>query len=116
VLTTWTKEGKIIQFYIKLIFDKTNQEGKAQYDIAFRNKDVRYSPVGAVALWLFNRFHILSESWSDFSNRLEWYSTKLLSKITNSHKSISADTYREICNAAFAKAQCVYLSGTHVRR
>ena len=109
-------QGKVRSFSFALTFGQTNQEGKAQYGVAFRNKDVRYCPVGAVALWLFHRFHILSEPWPNFSNRLEWYSTKLLSKIANSHEPMSPDAHREICNSAFAKAQCVYLSGTHVGR
>jgi Centromere DNA-binding protein complex CBF3 subunit, domain 2 len=98
------------------MFDKTNQEGRAQYGIAFRNKDVQYCPVGAVALWLFYRIHTLSEPWPNFCNRREWYSTKLLSKIGSFRETISPDSHREVCNAAFAKAKCIYLSGTHVGR
>src|SRR5204863_8811673 len=64
-------QGKVRSFSFALTFGQTNQEGKAQYGVAFRNKD-RYCPVGAVALWLFHRFHILSEPWPNFSNRLEW--------------------------------------------
>src|SRR5436190_7133437 len=44
-----------------LIIDKTNQEGKAQYGVAFRNKEVQYCPVGGVALWIFYRYHVMNE-------------------------------------------------------
>lgn len=115
MFTTWTRKGKTFVLQL-LIFDKTNQEGKAQYGVAFRNKDVQYCPVGSVAFWLFYRFHVLSEPWPNFSNRREWYSIKLLSKIGEPHQSISSDTHREVCNNAYKKAECVYLSGTHVGR
>ena len=83
-----------------LIIDKTNQEGKAQYGVAFRNKEVQYCPVGGVALWIFYRYHIMNEPWPNFMYPDVWYNTKLLSKIKGEpHEELSS-----------------YLHGTHEGR
>ena len=84
--------------------------------MAFRNKNVQYCPVGAVALYLFYRFHVEMESWPDFSDRLAWYSTKLLAKSSNVYEEIASHSHREVCNMAYKKAGCKYLNGTHTGR
>ena len=101
---------------ISLIGEQTNRDGKAQYGVAFRNKNVEYCPVNAVALYLFYRFHVEMESWPEFSDRLAWYSTKLLAKSSNVHEQIASHSHREVCNTAYKKAGCKYLSGTHTGR
>lgn len=66
-------QGKIFFHYIisiRLIHEPTNRDEKAQYNVAFCNKNVQYCPVNAVALYLFYQFHVEMESWSDFSDRL----------------------------------------------
>ena len=100
-----------------LIIDKTNQEGKAQYGVAFRNKEVQYCPVGGVALWIFYRYYVMNEPWPNFMYPDVWYYTKLLSKIKGEpHEELSSYSHREACDTAYAKAKCQYLHGTHEGR
>ena len=84
--------------------------------MAFRNKNVQYCPVGAVALYLFYRFHVEMESWPDFSDRLAWYSTKLLAKSSNVYEEIASHSHREVCNMTYKKTECKYLNETHTGR
>jgi Centromere DNA-binding protein complex CBF3 subunit, domain 2 len=70
-----------------------------------------------MALWMYYRFHVMNEPWPDFSDRDVWYFTKLLSKINdNPRKEITAVAHRQACNAAYSKANCEFLKGTHEGR
>lgn len=85
--------------------------------MAFRNKEVQYCPVGGVALWIFYRYHIMNEPWPDFTCPLVWYRTKLLSKLGGEpNEELSFYSHRDACNAAYVKAECKYLRGTHEGR
>ena len=57
---------------------KTNQFGKVQYMGTLRNRDVRLCPVGALALYLFHRWHGSGEAFPALESRRSWYLTKLL--------------------------------------
>ena len=94
----------------------TYRDGKAQYGVAFRNKNEQYCPLDALAFYLFYRFHVEREPWPDFSDPLAWYSTKLLAKSSNVHEEIADQSHREICNTVYKKAGCIYLNGTHSTR
>jgi hypothetical protein len=51
---------------------KTNRGGKIEYGAMMRNKNVHKCPIGAVALYLFSRFHLEGEDFPDFSTRQAW--------------------------------------------
>ena len=87
-----------------------------QYACAFRNKAVELCPIGALALYLFQRFDVEMEKWPSFHDRFEWYKTKLLAMMNDPHTAMSYSTHRELCNDAFRKANCHYLKGTHCGR
>ena len=42
--------------------NRSNRDGKAQYDVTFRNTNVQYCPMSVVAFYLFYRFHVEMES------------------------------------------------------
>ena len=62
------------------IFDngKTNNTGKKQYLGAMRHKDVTTCVQGALAQYLFWRFHVGKQEWPDFSSSEAWDTIKLL--------------------------------------
>ena len=93
-----------------------NQEGKSQYDLAFRHKYVEHCAEGALALYLFVRYHIQNEPWPPFHNRELWYKTKLLAKERSSYESLTYQAHRSVLITAFTAAKCLYLKGTHVGR
>ncbi|TMC16492.1 MAG: hypothetical protein E6J34_19965 [Chloroflexi bacterium] len=95
---------------------QTNQEGKSQYGLAFRHKDVERCAVGALALYLFIRFHIQNEPWPPFHDREQWYKTKLLAKERSPYESLTYQAHNSVLNTAFTAAKCLYLKGTHVGR
>lgn len=84
--------------------------------MVFRNKDVRYCPIGALALYLFWRFQVEDEPWPKFGHRMVWYSTKLLAKVNDPHDEMGAKAHAEACNKAYELAQCRFLKGTHTGR
>jgi hypothetical protein len=96
-----------------LISVQTNQDGKAQYAVAFRNKRVDQCPVGALTLYLFFRYHIAMEPWPPFHDRKEWYKTKLLVIRGRPTESLQAQSHRDTCNNAYDKAGATMLRGTH---
>lgn len=51
---------------------KTNQHGKLEYGATMRNKDVRKCPIGALAIYLFSRFHLEGEDFPVFLTRRDW--------------------------------------------
>ncbi|KAE8228169.1 hypothetical protein CF326_g6910, partial [Tilletia indica] len=57
---------------------KTNLESRKQFGVAARHRGVELCPVGALALFFFERFHVKKEAFPDLSSRATWYSTPLL--------------------------------------
>jgi len=52
---------------------KMNQHGRVEYGAFIRNRNVYICPVGALAHYLFMRFHIINEPFPDMSTRKNWY-------------------------------------------
>ncbi|EIE89012.1 hypothetical protein RO3G_13723 [Rhizopus delemar RA 99-880] len=52
---------------------KTNQHGKIEYGSSLRHRDVEVCSIGALALYLFSRFHFENEEFPDFEKRENWY-------------------------------------------
>lgn len=84
--------------------------------MVFRNKDVRYCPVGALALYFLWRFQLEGEAWPKFGNHLVWRSTKLLAKVDDPHAEMGSKAHAEACEKAYRLARCRYLKGTHTGR
>jgi Centromere DNA-binding protein complex CBF3 subunit, domain 2 len=51
---------------------KTNHFGHQEQAGCIRHKDPTMCPIGALALYLFARFHILNEEWPDMTRRERW--------------------------------------------
>jgi Centromere DNA-binding protein complex CBF3 subunit, domain 2 len=52
---------------------KTNQYGHQEQAGCMRHKEVDLCPIGALALYLFARFHIMNEEWPQMQSRDLWY-------------------------------------------
>jgi Centromere DNA-binding protein complex CBF3 subunit, domain 2 len=57
---------------------KTNKDGKKQFMGVMRHKNPVTCTMGAIAQYLFHRFHCSGEAAPDFSSRKSWYRAKLL--------------------------------------
>ncbi|KAE8235566.1 hypothetical protein A4X13_0g9449, partial [Tilletia indica] len=57
---------------------KTNQFGRLEYGGCMRYKEILECPHAALAIYLFERFHILGEPFPSFARREDWYDTQLL--------------------------------------
>jgi hypothetical protein len=79
---------------------KTDQENEPVYVAAMRNKDVRVCVLGALAIYMFQRFHIDGETFPDFrEDPPVWYKICLV-KEQKRNESISYDTrYRSVKKA-----------------
>jgi hypothetical protein len=63
---------------------KTNQHGRLEYGAALRHRDHRSCVVGALAAYLFWRWHLSGEPFPCFRTSQDWYGIKLL-KRDNAH-------------------------------
>jgi Centromere DNA-binding protein complex CBF3 subunit, domain 2 len=72
--------------------------------------------VGALALYLFTRYHIQNELWPPFYDREQWYKTRLLAKEGRPYQSLTYQAHSASLTTAFEAAKCLYLKGTHVGR
>lgn len=94
---------------------KTNQHNRVTYGAAIRHVNAEVCPVGALALYLFSRFHLDLEPFPDFSRRANWYNTYVL-KGSNKFEEITYGTqynaFRRGLDAAGIKSSKV----THVNR
>lgn len=87
---------------------KTNTYGKLQHVGFMRNKDVHVCPVGAVALYFFERFHVDLEPLPSFRQAQDWYDVKFL-RGRDRNKSISSTG-----NKAFASSKVpMWISRRH---
>ncbi|KAE8217472.1 hypothetical protein CF319_g8446 [Tilletia indica] len=65
-------------FVVTLRSGKTNTESRNEWGVAARHRDVETCPVGALALYLYERWHLLGLPAPSFSSRESWYDDKLL--------------------------------------
>ncbi|KAE8228471.1 hypothetical protein CF326_g6595 [Tilletia indica] len=65
-------------FVVTLRSGKTNTESRNEWGVAARHRNFEACPVGALALYLFERWHILGLPAPSFSSRKSWYDDKLL--------------------------------------
>jgi hypothetical protein len=99
---------------LNLFKGKTNQEGKTQIGAAIRHKDVRICPVGALAFYLFGRFHVSHEPFPNMASRQQWYNVCLFRG-----KGTSPITYRQqhrAIEACYQALQILSSKKTHSMR
>jgi len=63
---------------------KTNQHGRLEYGAALRHRDYRSCVIGALAAYLFWRWHLSGEPFPCLRTSQDWYGIKLL-KRDNAH-------------------------------
>ena len=63
---------------------KTNQHGRIEYGAVLRHRDYRSCAIGALATYLFWRWHLSGETFPCFRTSEDWYRIKLL-KRDNAH-------------------------------
>ncbi|KAE8238773.1 hypothetical protein A4X06_0g8631, partial [Tilletia controversa] len=62
---------------VSIRHSKTNVDARREFGIAARHKNVETCPIGALALYFFQRFHMRDE-FPDLSSRTAWYELNLL--------------------------------------
>jgi Centromere DNA-binding protein complex CBF3 subunit, domain 2 len=85
------------------------------YNAAMRHKDVLLCTMGALAQYLFWRWHIVGEEPPDFSSHQAWYELKILVG-ADRFKPLSYETQADCCAAALAEAGIIANLVTHVCR
>ncbi|MEA2203145.1 MAG: hypothetical protein QOI89_3920 [Solirubrobacteraceae bacterium] len=94
---------------------KTNRNGKKNYMGAMRHKDPYLCTMGALAQYLFWRWHISGELQPSFKRRKDWYNTKLLVGDDKDTEIAYNTQYTETWKA-FAAAGINSVQKTHVMR
>ena len=94
---------------------KMNKTGRAQYMGAMRHKDPLLCSMGALAQYLYWRWHIGGEQLPIFKSRQNWYKTKLLVG-DNKDQEISYTAQYSSVVDAFARANIMSIAKTHVMR
>ncbi|CAD7064091.1 unnamed protein product [Tilletia caries] len=93
----------------------TNTQGRREFGIAARHRDVEVCPVGALALYFFERFHLRKEEFPDLSSRSSWYALPLLLDDEGSDGVTWADQ-ANIIRRAFADLGIASSKLTHAMR
>ncbi|KAE8181933.1 hypothetical protein A4X03_0g8874 [Tilletia caries] len=65
-------------FVVTLRSSKGNTVGRNEWGVATRHRDVESCPVGALGLYLFERWHQHQHPTPTFDSRASWYDEKLL--------------------------------------
>lgn len=94
---------------------KTNQYGKLQHVGYMRNKDVRVCPVGAAAMYLFERFHLDKECFPDLRASSHWYDLKLL-RGRDKKAAISYQVHKKSFETVFNSLGLTFNKKTHINR
>jgi hypothetical protein len=96
---------------------KTNQHGRLEYGAALRHRDHRSCVVGALAVYLFWRWHLSGEPFPCFRRSQDWYGIKLL-KRDNTHldKRLSDSTSSSWTRRLYAKSGIQGSKVTHMPR
>jgi hypothetical protein len=72
---------------------KTNQHGRLEYGAVLRHRNYQSCPVGALAAYLFWRWHLSGEPFPCFRASQDWYAIKLLKRDnSNLNKQLSDST------------------------
>ncbi|KAE8181731.1 hypothetical protein CF336_g8816, partial [Tilletia laevis] len=111
-------EGPSSCFAVVLLLanGKTNQAGRVEYGSFMRNRDVQLCPVGALALYLFSRFHHSAEAFPDLSQSSLWYDMKVIKAPKSSTDPIGDETHGKALDAAFKACGVLTTAKTHAAR
>lgn len=80
-----------------------------------RNKNVHLCPVGSVAFYFFERFHVDLEPLPSFQQSRDWYDIKFLCGKTRT-RSISYETHKKSYEAVFKHLGLTFNKKTHINR
>lgn len=94
---------------------KGNKAGRAEYSAAVRHREVNLCAVGALALYLFQRFHVSGERFPGFTERANWYHTALI-RSTKPTTAISASAQQDHFKQAMDASGIISSKATHFRR
>lgn len=95
---------------------KTNQYNRVEFGASIRHKDVRICVQGALAMYLFARFHIDCEPFPNFADPSEWYNIKLLKSGKSRVIPMSYRTQYKAIGDAFDACGIASKSKTHAGR
>ncbi|CAD6934855.1 unnamed protein product [Tilletia caries] len=111
-------EGPSDCFAVVLLLSngKTNQAGRVEYGSFLRNKDAFVCPVGALALYLFSRFHHSAEPFPNLSHSSKWYDLKVIKAPKSLTESIDEQTHSKALDAAFKACGVLTTAKTHAAR
>ncbi|KAG2219641.1 hypothetical protein INT45_012342 [Circinella minor] len=96
-------------------FGKTLANGNRMYFVTIRHKDVRVCAFGAIAFYLFYRFHMSNEKFPKFTKNEDWYGLKLL-KGKDAKKQMVYTTMNAPIVCAFRQCNITSLHTTHAGR
>ena len=94
---------------------KCNQYGKLMHVGMLRHKEAVKCPVNALALYLFERFHISNEPFPSFGTNADWFDIKLL-RGRDKTRSITYETHRRAYAQAFDQMGMIFNKVTHLNR
>ncbi|KAM4058124.1 centromere DNA-binding protein complex CBF3 subunit, domain 2 domain-containing protein [Hirsutella rhossiliensis] len=97
---------------------KTNQHGRMEYGSALRHRDPRSCLIGALAFWLFWRWHVeKAERFPVFQRSEDWYETKVLRRSAKEPQApLSGQTAREWTSRFYKKAGIKVSKVSHAPR
>lgn len=112
-------EGEGFQDCVALVLlieqSKANVHGKAQHVGFLRNKNVSLCPVGAVAMYFFELFHVRCEPFPSLVRAEDWYGVKFL-RGRDRKKAITYHTQRASYLKAFGTLGLAFSKVTHIGR
>ena len=94
---------------------KTNQNGKRLYVGAIKNRNPKLCAMGALAQYLFWRWHMSGEPAPSFRRREDWYRIKLLMGASPTEE-FSYNQQNKSLTAAFEAAGVTVDAVTHITR
>lgn len=82
---------------------KTNQHGRIEYGAVLRHRSHKSCLIGALAVYLFWRWHCSGESFPCFRTSQDWYNIKLLKRSNDDRTtSLSGQTARQWTSRLFS--------------
>jgi hypothetical protein len=108
--------GKCLALVGILDHGKTNQYNRLEFGACLRNKDPRSCVQGALAMYLYARFHENVEDFPNFTTPSEWYGIKLLKSNSNAKQAMKYKTQYKAIGDAFVACGIASKSKTHQGR
>ncbi|KAE8183984.1 hypothetical protein CF335_g8157, partial [Tilletia laevis] len=106
-------------FVVTIPRSKVNTEGRKEVGIAARHKNVEACPVGALALFFYERWHTRKEPFPNFSSRASWYHLMLLTDCEDDAvegSGVTWDDQAQVLKKAFSDLGIATSNVTHAMR